>query len=236
LSEFKGEAEAKIGDYKEALVLKMKDDLNLVALKQLQGIAGFEASMGSALQELIVREAASSFKEKFPSDAGMQKAAFDSAVTSLAGNQSENDPVAKHFEDAFASLGGLDKAKGDAKGSLAERVKFAQQAKEAEFKQTFMVTAEEAAAVKKVAGEAKSGDGFDFSKLSEASAQKLDSLYASINAKVGYSLPASLGSKAIDATSDSSTSGYVDSVNSQLSAVESQLKQARLQAFAKSFA
>merc|ERR1719253_480171 len=140
LSEFKGETESKIGDYKKALVLKMQDDLNLVAVKQLQGIAGFEASMGSALQELIVREAASSFKEKFPTDAGMQKAAFDSAVASLGGAQSENDPVAKHFEAAFGSLGGLDKAKGDAKGSLAERVKFAQQAKEAEFKQTFMVT------------------------------------------------------------------------------------------------
>merc|ERR1719223_1342966 len=65
LSDFKGETESKIGDYNRALVLKMQEDLNLAAMKQLQGIAGFEASMGSALQELIVREAASSFRDKF---------------------------------------------------------------------------------------------------------------------------------------------------------------------------
>merc|ERR1719359_1385581 len=41
LSDFKGETEAKIGDYKKALLLKMQEDLSLAALKQLQGVAGF---------------------------------------------------------------------------------------------------------------------------------------------------------------------------------------------------
>merc|ERR1719478_600488 len=86
LQEFKGETEAKVADYKKAVVLKMKEDLSLAAARQLQGIASFEASMGSELQELIVREAASSFKDKFPNDSGMQTAAFNSAVTSLAGD------------------------------------------------------------------------------------------------------------------------------------------------------
>jgi len=236
LSEFKGETEAKIGDYKAALVKKMKEDLNLAAMKQLQGIAGFEASMGSSLQELIVRESAASFREKFPTDSAMQKAALASAVASIGGGDAGADPVSKHFEDAFSSLAGVDlmKAKGDAAGTLAERVAFAQQAKEAEFKQTFMVTAAEAAEVKKVVKEA--GPDLDFSKLSEASAKKLDALYTSINMKVGFSLPESLGSQAIPATSDSSTSGYVDSVNSQLAAMQAEVKNARLKAFAQSFA
>jgi hypothetical protein len=238
LAEFKGETEATICDYKKALVLKMKEDLSLAASRQLQSIAGFEASMGAALQDLIVREAASSFKDKFPNDTAMQAAAFESAVTRLGGGSSENDPIAKHFQDAFTSLSGVDlmKSKGDAAGTLAERVAFAQQSKEAEFKQTFMVTADEVAAVKKVVKEAKAGDGYDFSKLSEASAKKLDNLYSSINLKVGYSLPESIGSQAVEATSDSSTGSYVDSVNKQLSGMDAQLKNARLTAFAQSFA
>merc|ERR1719356_440577 len=110
LEAFKGEAETKIGDYKKALVLKMKEDLTLAATRQLQAVAGFEASMGSALQELIVREAAASFKEKFPTDSTMQDAAFRSALSSLAGESSGTDPVSAHFEDAFASLAGVDLA------------------------------------------------------------------------------------------------------------------------------
>merc|ERR1712186_295138 len=105
------------------------------------------------------------------------------------------DPVSKHFEDAFASLQGADlaKLKGNPKGSLAERVAHAQQLKDVEFKQTFMVTAQEAAEVKAIVGKAKSGDDYDFSKLPGDAAEKLDSLYTSINAKVGYSLPTGLG-------------------------------------------
>jgi len=240
LQEFKGEAEAKVADYKKALVMKMKDDLSMAAQKQLQGISGFEASMGSALQDLVVREAAQSFKDKFPTNDAMQSAALSSAISNLAGDgaSKEADPVSKHFEDAFASIAGVDfmKSKGDPAGSLAERVAFAQQAKEAEFKQNFMVTPEEAKEIKAVVSQAKAGDGFDFSKLSEASAKKLDSLYASINSKVGYSLPESVGSTAIEASGDASANGYIESVNSQLAAVQAELKNARLKAFAQSFA
>jgi hypothetical protein len=237
LSDFKGESEAKIGAYKKALVLKMKEDLSLAAQKQLQGISGFEASMGSALQDLIVSEAASSFKAKFPTDAAMQTAAFNSSVASLGGGDAGADPVSAHFEAAFSSLAGVDlmKAKGDANGTLAERVAFAQQAKQAEFKQTFMVTKEEAAAVKSLVKEAKVGDDYDFTKLSKASADKLDSLYASINGKVGYALPASLGTKAIDHSSDAKANGYLDSVNASLVAMEASLKNARMKAFAQAF-
>jgi len=238
LSDFKGETEGKIGDYKQALVLKMKEDLSFSAAKQLQAIAGFEASMGSALQELIVNEAASSFKDKFPTNEAMQKAAFQSALGSLAGDASGADPVGAHFEDAFASLAGVDlmTAKGDAAGTLAERVAFAQQSKDAQFKQTFMVTPQEVAEVKAVVKEAKVGADYDFSKLSEASAKKLDALYQSINAKVGYSLPTSVGSAAMDSGADTGANAYIESVNTQLASIEASLKNNRLKAFAQSFA
>merc|ERR1712087_775927 len=99
LADFKAETESKIATYRGAMVQKMKDDLTERAAKQLQAIAAFEAGMGSALQELVVREAAASFREKFPSDTGMKSMAFSAAVTSLSGDalQLGQDPVGLHF-------------------------------------------------------------------------------------------------------------------------------------------
>jgi hypothetical protein len=41
-----------MGEYKQALVLKMQEDPNFAATEQLQSVAGFEASMGSALHDM----------------------------------------------------------------------------------------------------------------------------------------------------------------------------------------
>merc|ERR1712187_341285 len=149
--------------------------------------------------------------------------------------ETSDDPVASHFDEAFKSLGGVDltKTKGNAKGTLAERVAAAQQAKDAEFKQTFMVTAQEAAEVKNLAS--KAGKEFDLAKLPEADAERLDALYASINSKVGYSLPAGLGSKPIGATSDSTANAYTEKVDAQLAAAAAKLREARLKALVQSF-
>lgn len=239
LKTFKEDSEEKIAKYRKALVLKMKDDLSERAQKQLQAIAAFEAGMGSAMQDLVVREAAASFKEKFPTDKGMQEKAFAAAVKSLAGATVEaaEDPVAAHFASSFQSLQGVDlaTAKADAKGSLAERVAFAQQAKEKEFQETFMVSAKEAEEVKALASKAKSGKDYDFSKLPADALQRLEALYTSINAKVGYSLPESLGTKPIAATGDSAANSYVDKVNAQLETAASKLRDARLKAFVQAF-
>merc|ERR1712087_671010 len=139
--------------------------------------------------------------------------------------------------DAFGSMQGADllSVKGNATGTLAERVAFAQQVKEKEFQQTFMVTAAEAAEVKRIGSEAKSGSEYNFSKLSAASAQKLDTLYAGVNAKVGYALP-DFGTTELKKTSDTSTHSYIDQVNSQLAAAAAQLREARLKAFVQAFA
>merc|ERR1739844_800263 len=89
------------------------------------------------------------------------------------------------------SLQGTDlmQVQGNPNGTLAERLAAAQQAKEKEFEQSFMVTASEAAEVKSIAGQAKSGDDYDFSKLAPADAERLEALYTRINAKVGYAMP-----------------------------------------------
>lgn len=239
LKTFKEDSEEKIAAYRKALVVKMQEDLTERATKQLQAIAAFEANMGSAMQDLVVREAAASFKEKFPTDKGMQDKAFSAAVKALSGAQVEvaEDPVAKHFADAFQSLQGVDLAtsKADAKGTLAERVAFAQQAKEKEFQESFMVTAKEAEEVRSLASKAKSGQDYDFSKLPADALQRLEALYSSINTKVGYALPDSLGIKSIAATSDGSANSYVDKVNAQLEGAALKLRDARLKAFVQAF-
>merc|ERR1712232_1308904 len=201
LEGFKTETEAKIGSYKSAVVQSMKDELTERALKQLQAVSAFEAGMGSAMQELIVREAAASFKEAYPNSTAMQGKAFTAALKGLSGGTltAGDDPVASHFEDAFKSLGGVDlmKTKGDPKGSLAERIAFAQQAKETEFQQSFMVTPEEVAEVKTIVGKAPGGD---IGQLPSDALDKLNALYTKINQKVGFALPESVGTKPIATT------------------------------------
>merc|ERR1712187_455121 len=223
--------------YKSAMVESMKSELTERALKQLQAVSAFEAGMGSAMQELVVREAAASFKESYPNSTAMQGKAFTAALKSLSGGTltTADDPVASHFEDAFKSLGGVDlmTTKGDPKGSLAERFAYAHQAKELEFQQSFMVTPDEVAEVKSIVSKAPGGD---ISKLPIDALDKLNALYVKINQKVGFALPEGLGTKPISATSDSAANGYVEAVNAQLEAAAKTLQQARLAAFAKSFA
>jgi len=227
LKDFKAEAESKISEYKQAVVMKMKEDLTERAQKQLQQIASFEASMGAALQDLVVKEAAASFRESFPNDSGMQSAAFDSAVSSLGGDGAGADPVAKHFTEAFAGL-----AAGH--GALAERVQAAQLQKEGEFQQSFMVSKAEVEAVSALAQQGGGAD-FDPSNLSADQLTELEGLYSSINNKVGFAVP-DLKLQAIADSNDSAAAGYIASVNSQLESAAASLKAARLKAFTQSFA
>jgi len=237
LSGFKVETEEKIGAFKKGLVLQMQNDLTERALKQLQAVAQFEAGMGSALQELVVKEAAASFREQFPKDKAMQDKAFSSALKSLAGGQLQttDDPVASHFDSAFQSLSGVNLAtlKGNATGSLAERVAYAQQVKETEFQQAFMVTPQEAGEVRKLVKDA--GSDFDFSKLSAESTKRLDQLYTNINNKVGYAIP-NIGMHTIAASEDSAANTYIEQVNAQVAEASRRLRNAQLKAFAQAFA
>merc|ERR1711953_630104 len=118
------------------------------------------------------------------------------------------------------------------KGSLAERVAYAQQAKEMEFQQSFMVTPEEVAEVKAIASQAPGGD---IGNLPGEALEKLNALYVKINQKVGFALPESVGTKPIAATTDTAANAYIEAVNAQLDGTMKTLQQARLAAFAKSF-
>lgn len=238
LNGFKDETNSKISNYRASLTLRMKEDMDANLLKQLQAIVAFEAGMGSAMQELVVREAASSFRDQFATDPALQGKAFSAALKGLSGDAvtASDDPVTSHFMGAFNSVQGVDlsKVKGNQKGSLAERVAFAQQTTDAEFKETFMVSSAEAAEVKTIASKAKVGDGYDFTKLSADAADRLDALYTSINAKVGYHVP-DLSLQAIPLTADKEANEYVAHVNTQMSAFEKQIRNARLSAFVAAF-
>merc|ERR1712216_502653 len=67
------------------------------------------------------------------------------------------------------------------------------------------------------------------------SLERLNALYTSINNKVGYSLPSTLGMKSVD-VADADGKTYAEALNGQLSAAAEKLQNARLAAFAKSFA
>jgi len=235
LASFRMETEAKLAEYKKAVVVNMREDMSQRVLKQLQAVAQFEAGMGSALQELVVREAAASFRDKFPQDPSLEAKAFSAAVKSLSGAtvHSAEDPVANHFASAFASLAEADNASPDAKGTLAQRVAHAQLMKEVEFTQTFMVTADEVTEIKSIMKDA--GQDADVTKLSPDALKKLEDLHSAINAKVGFVLP-ELASKPIPASSDPAAQVYVDAVNAKLAEASTKLAQARLKAFAQAFA
>jgi len=243
LKSFKDETEAKMAEYRKGIVEQMKEQLSERASKQLQAIAAFEASSAGALQALVVTESAKAFKDAFPKEKAMQDKALSSAVTLIGGGEvaAGDDPVLSHFAKAIGALEGVDlaTAKADPAGSIVERVAAAQQAKELEFKETFMVTKAEAAEIKTLAGKAKSGADYDFSKLSEEEGKKLDALYTNVNAKVGYFLP----EKAVETTapigaveSDSAADAYVQKVNAQLAETMASLRAARLKNFAEAFA
>ncbi len=118
-------------------------------------IVAFEASTGAALQELVVREAVSSFREAFPQSDAMQADALASTLASLPGrspadstrmpmvdkmfghSSAIDDPVLAHFSSQLNSLEGVDLAQltPNENGSLPERVAFANQQKEKEFQE-----------------------------------------------------------------------------------------------------
>merc|ERR1719265_1024685 len=125
--------------------------------------------MAAQLQETIVKETVSSFKDTFPKDAGMQKAA-------IAGESAAADPVKAHFTKAVAEVASTDisKVKGNPAGSIVERVAHVQQLREKAFQAAFMVSAEEAAEVKKLGKKAISGDTLDLTKLDQASLDRLE--------------------------------------------------------------
>merc|ERR1711939_299253 len=78
----------------------------------------------------------------------------------IDGKPAGSDPVKAFFTKAFDEVSKADLAtvKGKADGNIVERVAAVQQAREGVFQSSFMVSAAEAAEVKKLGGKALSGD------------------------------------------------------------------------------
>merc|ERR1712224_431757 len=100
-----------------------------------------------------------------------------------------------------------------------------QQAKEAAFQSSFMVSAEEAAEVKKLGSKAMGGDSLDLSKLDQKSIDRLETLFTSINNRVGYKFPSEKELIAgLKTTGDAASDEFITYANEQVSLALEQLK------------
>jgi hypothetical protein len=237
LKGFKGEVQGQLSEYRAALLTTMKSDMTERVKAQLQSIARFEQQMSAQLQETIVTESSSAFKAQFASDTKLQDAIIDGACKAITdGKMPASDPLKEYFTKAFDEVAkaNLATVKGKADGTIVERVAAVQQAKEEVFKASFMVSAAEAAEVKKLGEKAVSGASFDLAKLDEASLKRLESLYTSINNRVGYKLPTEKEIMSeIKKTGDSSSDEFVDYANHQVSLALAKFQAERLGAFVR---
>merc|ERR1711869_107498 len=114
--------------------------------------------------------------------------------------------------------------KGNPKGTIVERVAAVQQA-------------EEAAEVKKLGSKALSGDSLDLSKLDEKSIERLETLFTSINNRVGYKFPSEKELIAgLKTTGDAASDEFITYANEQVSLAQAKFQAARLGVFVKAFA
>ncbi|CEM11328.1 unnamed protein product [Vitrella brassicaformis CCMP3155] len=242
LNEFKGEAQASLIAYHKALVVRQKQALKEKLSRQLLSIQQAEASIGASLQDVMVRELVKMFRETFPKDAQLQDAALKSAIANIAGDKVQ-DPIAGKFLSALKDLSAadLEKTKGNEAGTLVERVAAVFQQKEKDFLSNFTVKGEEVSELKQIIAKIKTGtaDGYDFKKLDTATSQKLDSLYSSINARMGFDVA---DERMITVTTqdtmpihDAGAADFVEAVNAKVAASADKIRTNRLTAFLKAF-
>jgi restriction endonuclease Mrr len=240
LKGFKGEVQGQMAEYRAALLTMMKAEMTDRAKAQLTAVARFEDQMNSQLQETLVKETAAALKAEFPKNTKMQAEVIESACKSIIdGKASGSDPVKAFFTKAFdeVSKADLKSVKGKADGNIVERVAAVQQSREGVFQSSFMVSAAEAAEVKKLGGKALSGDSLDLSKLDEASLKRLEELFTSINNRVGYKFPTEKEIlSTIKETGDAGPDEFVKYANHQVSLALAKYQAARLGAFVKAFA
>jgi hypothetical protein len=237
LKEFKPEVQSTLADYRSAMVSAQKQEVTERIGAQLQAIARMESASAGNMQELLVAEATSNFKEAFAKSAKMQEAVFENALTAIKGASGKSDPVLKHFKDAIESVEKADwsKVKPNASGSIAERIALVRKQAEDEFKKMFYVSKAEAAEVKAIAKSAKSEGGLDFSKLSEAQTKRLDELYTAINNRVGFAMPSEASILKLGVEQAAGAEQFIDSTKQQLSHMAARIRQERLTAFVNGF-
>jgi hypothetical protein len=237
IQNFKPEVQDKLTAYRSKLVEQQQEEMNQRLSKQLASVAQFENSMNSQLQDMMVKEIVGSFRQQFSSSKQLQEDSFQAAVNSLAGKETA-DPVVSHFNKALGEIGAADllSATPNDKGSIVERLAATQQAKEQEFKAAFMVTAAEAAEVKKLTKAAKKGNSYDFAALDDASSKRLEELYTTINNKVGFCIPHEKSISDLKTVGCAQSDNYIETINQEISLAQAKLRNARLSAFAGAFA
>ncbi|CDJ51084.1 BT1 folate/biopterin transporter family protein, related [Eimeria brunetti] len=234
VSSFKDEVQHQLAEYHAALLEQMRQRMVERIKSKLMAIQQAEKAIQGSLQEVIVRELVDSFHRKLATDTKMQDIALKAAIEGISGDAPSVDPVGAHFVAALKELGKADfaKSKPTDGGSVLGRVSAVFQSREEEFLQSFTVSPEEANEVKQLVGKCKSGDAYDFSKLSEKEAARLDALQLNINDRVGYSTILEADIKPLTALGPSGEA-LVEHINKQLAMAKEKIRNARLTSFAR---
>nr|AET50857.1 hypothetical protein [Eimeria tenella] len=237
LSSFKDEVQQQLQEYHEALLEQMRQRMVEKMNSKLLSIHQAEQAIQGSLHEVIVNELIDSFHKKVEADAKMQDAALKAAIEGISGGTPSVDPVGAHFRASLKELQSADAegSKPAQSGSVRERVSAIFRRREQEFLEMFTVSPEEADEVKRITGKCKSGNGYDFSKLSKEEADRLDNLQQIIFDRVGYTTVTENDIKPLTAVG-ASGAALIEHVNSQLETVKANIRNARLTSFAKSFA
>ncbi|EER20319.1 conserved hypothetical protein [Perkinsus marinus ATCC 50983] len=241
LKAFKRESTDRLAQYRHALIQKQKHDVTDRVLHQLQNIERSEHNIAASMQEILVRETASSFRDMFPTDPKMQQESLNTAIAQLAGDtvDASKDPVKNHFVNSFKDLKTQDvsKATADAKGTLIQRLAFDKRRSERDFERQYMVTKAEADEVRSLAKKAKGKGGYDWSILDATDMARLEELYTKINNKVGFPMlsEAAVQSVPVDACADLRAKEYTTHMNEQLEVLRVKLRNERLNMFAAAF-
>ena len=239
LSKFKEETQISLSQYRKALVKAQKDEMNERINSQLAAIARMESASAGNMQELLVAEATSSFKDAFGKSAKMQEQAFENALSAIKGSSVEKakDPILSHFTDSIEAVEKADwsKVKPNASGSIPERIALIKKQTESEFKKMFYVSKSEAKEVMEIAKIVRDPNGrFDWSKLSAKQSKRLDELFTAINNRIGCVMPNERNLLGLTHLDDSNEA-FVESTKQRLAEVAQRIKEERLSAFVKGF-
>ncbi|CDJ65282.1 LOW QUALITY PROTEIN: hypothetical protein, conserved [Eimeria necatrix] len=218
LSSFKEEVQQQLQEYHEALLEQMRENMVKKMNSKLLSIQQAEQAIQGSLHEVIVNELVDSFHKKVETDAKMQDAALKAAIEAISGESPSVDPVGAHFRASLKELQSADAegSKPAQSGSVRERVSAIFRRREQEFLEMFTVSPEEADEVKRITGKCKSGNGYDFSKLSKEEADRLDNLQQIIFDRVGYTTVTENDIKPLTAVGESGAA-LIEHVNNQSS-------------------
>ena len=235
LKAFKPESQTSLSDFRAAIVEQQKTAVTERINAQLLAISRMEASNAGSMQDLLVSETVQSFKDSFASDSKLQDAALVSAISGIAGvSATKADPVLKHFTEAIQSVEKADwsKVKASETGSIVERIANVRKMAESEFKKMFYVSKPDATEIRSLAKLASVGGKYDFSKLTQEQAKKLDDLYTSVNNRVGF---ATLSEAAMLPLGSVEPSAFASATSAQLAATTDRIRHERLSAFVGGF-